>query len=757
MLHHVFFIQIALVVCCGLLAIDIQAQQRSPSGDTVRGVVIAGADGSPIPGAAIRWQGAVSGALIKSGVTTDKNGRFVIIRRPGSDSLICRAFGYSTVTVPAPSTDTVTIRLQSEVISEIEVEAESGPTITKSPIKTETISKKDLTKAACCSLAESFEKNPSVEVSFSDAVSGAKQIQLLGLRGVYTQFLIEAVPTVRSLEMPFGLDHIPGPFMESISISKGASSVTTGYEAMTGQINICMHNPRTAPALYVNAYANTMERYEVNVYGAQQVTDELSTMTMGHVRKMDMAQDNNNDGFADIPTFRQANLVHRWMYNDDEIEWQVLVRGFLDRYVSGQGVVHAPHMQMHRDTMPLYDITTDIQRLETIVKFGLLNPFEDLEEGSGVSLVAAGSLHDQSSEFGLRSTHAKQQTFQLRGVAALPFTKKFKVVTGFSYLYDNVRESLNAAGTTIYGSRYDRIEHVPGLYAEATYDPSKNLTILGGIRNDWHNMYGSRLVPRAHLKWNVVDNVHLRASVGRGWRVPAVITENISSFINSRQVAFDSTFRPEDSWNVGASLTTYITIAERPLTIDAEVYHTRFTNQLVVDYDRSVREVWLTNLNGQSYATNVMLQAMFSPLPSVELLSAVRWVDVQAPYNGTLQQRPMMSRLRVLSTISYAPSNWQFDATIAWNGPGRLPTTEANLTRYKLQAEFPGYWRVNGQVTRKFGVFELYAGIENATNFIQSNPILGTESPFGTYFDASLAWGPMDPQMVYAGFRYTID
>ncbi len=754
MRYRVFFIQIATVVVCLFGTVRAAAQPREARQDTIRGIVLSATpETQPIPGAAIQWLGA------KNGVFTNKDGRFAIVRSSGADSLICRAVGFQTVRLVVSASGELTITLEPESMSELRVEAESGPTITKSPFKTETISKKDLTKAACCSLAESFEKNPSVEVSFADAVSGAKQIQLLGLRGVYTQFLIEAVPTVRSLELPFGLDHIPGPFMESISISKGASSVTTGYEAMTGQINICMHNPRTAPSLYVNAYANTMERYEINVYGAQQVNDELSTMTMAHLRKMDMGQDNNNDGFADIPTFRQANLVHRWMYNDDEIEWQVLVRGFLDRYESGQSPVHVhgAHMQRHNDSMPLYDISTDIQRLETIIKFGLLNPFEDLEEGSGVSFVAAGSVHEQHSEFGTRAAHGEQQTLQLRSVAALPFTKQFKVVTGLSYLYDNVRESLSATGTTVYGNRYDRTEHVPGVYAEATYEPSKSLTILGGVRNDLHNMYGSRFVPRAHLKWNIVENVHLRASVGRGWRVPAVITENVSSFINSRQVNFDSTFRPEDSWNLGASLTTYLTVADRPLTLDAEVYHTRFTNQLVVDYDRSVREVWLTNLSGESFATNVMIQAMFSPLPALDLLSAVRWVDVQAPYNGAMQQRPMMSRLRVLNTISYAPTDWQFDATVSWNGPGRLPTTEGNITRYQLQTEFPGYWRVNGQVTRKFGAMELYVGIENATNFIQSNPILGTESPFGTYFDASLTWGPMDPQMVYAGVRYTID
>jgi outer membrane cobalamin receptor len=752
MAQHVFFIQIATCLLWMFSSSSVAALPALGDPDTLRGRVRSSTnENSPIQGASVQWKGS------KSGVFTDKQGRFVLVRPNGSDSLVCKSVGHKTVTLAVPDTTEIDIALLPESLSEVTVDAESGPTITKSVIKTETISKKDLTKAACCSLAESFEKNPSVEVSFSDAVSGAKQIQLLGLRGVYTQFLIEAVPAVRSIEMPFGLDHIPGPFMESISISKGASSVTTGYEAMTGQINICMHNPRTAPALYVNAYANTMERYDVNLYGAQQLTDELSTMTMAHVRKMDMGQDNNGDGFADIPTFRQANLVHRWLYNDDEVEWQVFVRGILDSYASGQGVVHTSSVHHPGDSARSYDISTDIQRLETFVKVGLLDPFDDLEEGSGLSLVAAGSVHEQNSAFGMRSTNGQQQTFQLRGIAALPFTTEFKVVTGFSYLYDNVREAFTIDGASVYGSRYDRIEHVPGLYAEATYEPSKDLTILGGIRNDWHNLYGARLVPRAHVKWNMNQFAVLRASAGRGWRAPAVINENLSSFINSRRVYFDSTFRPEDSWNAGVSVSTYFSIAERPVTVDAEVYHTTFTNQLIVDYDRSVREVWVTNLDGTSYATNVLLQAMVSPMAALDVVGAIRWVDVQAPYNGLMQQRPMMSRLRFLGTVSFAPKDWQFDATVSWNGAGRLPTTEGNIQRYRLDAEFPSYWRVNGQITRKFGQLEFYVGIENATNFIQSNPILGTDSPFGSYFDASLTWGPMDPQMVYTGVRYTFD
>ncbi|MBK7411973.1 MAG: TonB-dependent receptor [Ignavibacteria bacterium] len=698
----------------------------------------------PLRSATVLWKGTREGTL------TSADGHFMIKRSAQTDTLEIRYAGYETQYVVAP-TDTIEIVLQLRTENVVTVEADQ-PTITRAPQKTEMITKKDLVKAACCSLAESFEKNPSVEVSFADAVSGAKQIQLLGLRGLYTQFLIEAVPLVRSLEMPYGLDHVPGPFMESISISKGASTVTNGYESMTGQINICMHDPRTAPSLYVNAYGNTQARFELNLYGAQQITDELSTMTMLHGRIMDMTMDNNNDGFADIPAFKQVNLVHRWLYNNDEIEWQVFVRGLIDQHTSGQSVVgHAgdPHAHDSTNGAP-YDIVTDIGHADGFIKFGLLNAFGDME-GSGVSLVVAGAYHDATSTFGLRQAHGQQRTVNVRGVLALPFSEEIKLVGGFSYLYDDVQESLMT-------NSFSRIERVPGLYAEATLQPVKNVTILAGLRADAHNLYGTRVVPRAHIKWSATGMTSIRASIGRGWRVASVVTENLSSYINSRQVYFDQSFSPEDSWNVGASFTTSFEVAARPITFDAEIYSTSFMNQVVVDYDRSVREVWVTNLNGTSYATNVMAQILVSPIPRLDVLVAYRWVDVQAPYGGIQQQRPMVSRSRVLTTLSYATieSEWQADLTVAWNSTGRLPTTAGNPPGATLASTFPSWWRVNAQITKRFGTFDVYVGIENATNFIQDDPILGADMPYGETFDASLTWGPLDSRMFYAGVRLTI-
>lgn len=726
----------SILLCLALVSLGAQDFRGKVRGPDIDGIV------RPLVRATIFWKGASRGTL------TDSTGSFALSRSATSDSLVVRAPGYVSRTIRVLG-DTMVIDMQPSAGSTITVEAEETG-ITSAPVRTEVITRSDLNKAACCSLAESFEKNPSVEVSFSDAVSGAKQIQMLGLRGTYTQFLVEAVPLIRGVELPFALDHIPGPFMESISISKGTSTVTNGYESVAGQINICMNNPRTAPALYVNAYANSMQRYELNLYGAQQITDHLSTMTMVHGRVMDMAMDNNGDGFADIPTFRQINAVHRWSFNNDEIEWQVFMRGLRDRYRSGQSVLGSHEdIHVHPDSTlrGSYDITTDISRLDGFVKFGLLDPIKDME-GSGLSLILSGATHDQTSTFGIRSAESNQQTLQLRGVAALPFSDAFKLVTGFSYLFDDVTESVLSSGLS-------RKERVPGVYGELTLQPVKAVTALIGMRYDHHNLYGGRFVPRVHVKWSLSDAVSLRASAGRGWRVPNVIAENISSYINSRRLVFDQSFRPEDAWNAGASITANVEVGGRPLTLDAEVYHTSFVNQLIIDFDRSSSEVHVGNLTGISYATNVMAQIMYSPVPRLDLLVAGRWVDIISPFNGVEQQKPMTSRLRLLGTVSYSTSDnlWQADLTLARNGSGRVPVIASSPDPSYASGMFPAWWRINGQLTRRFGSIDVYIGMENATNFIQKTPILSADNPLGPNFDASLTWGSMDPRMLYVGVR----
>lgn len=722
-----------------LMAASAGAQQPAiVLQDSVRGRILSA--GTPIAYATIRWKGTDRGVL------SDSSGHFRLQRSHTTDTLQVTAVGLVAREVVAPP-DSLDVSMEPVTTDAVVVQADATG-LSSATVRTERLSSRDLTKAACCSLAESFEKSPSVEVSYSDAVSGARQIQLLGLRGTYTQFLTEAVPTIRGMELPYGLDHIPGPFMESISISKGAATVTQGYEAMTGQINVEFKKPMTDDPLFLNVYGNTLGRSEVNVTAAQPLTDELATSVMGHVRNFRGTVDQNDDGFLDMPQFQQINLLNRWWYNDDEVEVQVLGRMVIDDYASGQ---KGTSLSIDAPRKDLYTMRTSIDRYEGFAKLGLLNALPAID-GSSIAIVASGASHRTTSVFGTRQYAGSQQSAQVRAIAALPFSDVVSVIGGLSWQYDEVDEA-------ILGIDRSRRESVPGVFAEATLHPVEPLTVVAGLRLDEHNLFGTFVTPRMHLRYAVSDMTTVRLSAGRGYRVPTIVAENISAFVTSLTPLVDGPLMPEISWNYGGSVTHVTEVFGRAVTLDAELYHTEFENQLVVDYDRSPYAIFFSNLgDGRSYATSAMAQVMVDLAEHVNVNVAYRWVDVQATYAGVLQQRPMTSRDRILVTGSWASHDdeWQVDATVVYTGGGRLPSSEHMLPEHRRGTTFPGFVRVNGQIQRRYENFDIYLGVENATNFFQTDPIMDPANPFGPHFDASMAWGPTDQRFVYAGIRFRI-
>lgn len=730
-----------------VLLLLLLAGVLSAHADVIHGRVVgAEAEGTvkPIAGATVTWKNTSAGAF------TDSLGRFTLNRVPGADTLIARHVGYADAIYVVLPHDTTHLELSMELPEarqEIVVTGERG-SLSQAAIRTEVITAKDLTRAACCSLAESFEKSPTVEVTFSDAVSGARQIQLLGLRGIYTQFLTEAVPVIRGLEVPWGLDHIPGPFMEGISVSKGAATVVTGYEAMTGLINIEYRKPLDAEAFYLNMYGNSIGRREINLSSAANVGEGWSTMTMVHGRIFDAEVDQNSDGFLDMPKFRQLNGLHRWMWFSDKLEMQALFRGLTDDYSGGQ---HGATFSPIKVDSSRYRIRTSIERYEGFLKLGLLE-LSDVFDESSLAVVVNMASQSNRSAVGLRLYDAKQTSATVRLLSAITFSPELSLASGLSFQFDDIAESIG-------DFNYSRVERVPGIYSEATIRPYSPLTLVIGTRLDQHNLYGSFFTPRMHVRWQLQELTTLRASAGKGYRVPVVVSENYSTFITEMPIDVTTVSKPEMSWNYGTSLTHSFLVNERVILLDAEVYHTEFITQYVPDYDTRPGSILVGYLDGgRSYSTSYMARAELSPFRGFDMGIAYRYVNVKAETGGISQIRPMLSRERVLVTLAYETfdNEWQYDATLIWNGGGRLPSTANHPTHLQRGDSFPGFFRINGQISYKFPWMDLYAGVENATNFFQDDPIMSPDQPFSKHFDASMMWGPMDPRIIYLGFRYRI-
>ncbi|MBS1537624.1 MAG: TonB-dependent receptor [Bacteroidetes bacterium] len=694
----------------------------------------------PLPGATIRWLGTTLGAITKS------DGTFVI-ERSTTDSLVASYVGYKPDTLLlATNQQYVEFNLEEYLESkEVSITAETGSIISNSLMKTEEIFSKKLEQSACCSLAESFEKSASVEVSFSDAATGAKQIQILGLRGIYTQLLTEAIPTIRGLATNFGLEYIPGAFIDNISISKGAASITNGYEGITGQINICYKQPQKDIPLFVNLYGNSMGRMELNLTSAQHLGENWQTMAMIHGRRFTHEQDSNEDGFIDMPKFQQYNAIARVFHRSDQgLEFQLFTKILNDEYTSGS-TTHDENILSHD-----YLISTQTKRYEFFSKIGLNPLFESPETNFGIQL--SGAWHDTHTQLGERFYFGLQKTFQAKAIFSSEFSEDFKLIYGLSYLLDDYNEQFLQKD-------FSRRESVPGMFTEVTYSGISHLTLVSGIRADFHDTFGTFVTPRFHGKYELSDLTSLRFSAGSGVRIANIVSDNLSAFANSRTIRFGTSIRPEKAWNYGISFTSSFELLEKIFSFDAEFYRTDFSNQVVVDFDKDEHLVEIDNLSGTSFSNSILVQIGVSPIPSIDLNVSYRFIDSKMTTGGKLQERALISPHRILATASWATTEqeWQIDGTFIWNSGGRIPSTANNPIKYQFNDTFDSFFRMNAQLTKRFEIFDVYIGIENITNFIQKQAIISPEEPHNEYFDASLVWGPLDSRLVYIGARLRIE
>lgn len=713
-----------------------------------KGKVISENDSLPIEAVRIVWFGT------KSGVLTDKNGEFKIKPVPNSHDLIISYVGYEndTICTEELSTDdfiTVTLRLKKSQ-QEVVVEGESASTAISSAtlLPTEKLSVKEFKRAACCSLAESFETNATVDVSYADAVTGAKHIEMLGLQGSYVQLLTECLPTIRGLGGSFGLDYVPGTWLESISISKGVASVANGYEAMTGQIEIELKKPHESEKVNLNAYYNPIGRYEGNLVHSHSFSDEFGSSIMLHANTLQNRLDPNGDGFLDMPQRTQFNLLNRWRYatETDMVQWGI--KALAENRIAGESNFR-PAQTIARWNP--YGITVNTERYEAFAKSGHVL---DDDEINHLSLFLTAQTHAQQSLYGLRNYRGTEKTITAKAVFTHKFDDNNGLVSGISFLHDQFDEHFDNISLR-------RNENVPGIFSELTVKPLEAMTILAGLRYDNHNLFGNFITPRTMIKYDIGDNTAFRLTAGRGYRTANIFAENSSVMVSARTIVISEPLRAEESWNYGIGYVTTFEMFDKVLTFDADFYRTDFINQVIPDLDRSPNAVYFTNSSG-TYSNSVQSRLSSSVMDNLEVTMAYRYNDVRFRTNGQLLQRALYSPHKGFISLSFTPDAWQFDATWTVRSGGRIPfVAEAHETtgdhKHDYATKFDAFSILNLQVQYRFMGIELYAGIENAFDTMQHHPIIDPQNPFGENFDGSLVWGPIMGRMFYSGFRWVME
>lgn len=703
----------------------------------------------PLLNANVYWFGKTQGT------TTDANGYFAI-SKPVNENfyLIASYIGYLPDTILILKSQTeinITLKPNSMLREVVIGDSKESTYISKiNPIQTQIITTAGLQKLACCNLSESFENNATVDVAFTDAVSGAKQIQMLGLAGIYSQLLTENYSSIKGLATSHGLGYIPGPWMESIQISKGASSVINGYESTTGQINVEFKKPENSERLHLNFYGNEHGKAEGNLTSAYKINNNLSTMLMFHGERFSSEIDKNHDKFLDLPMTSQVSIFNRWRYEyKNKFVSQFGVKYLTEDRKGGQTGYNNPSSA---DT-GLYGIGISANRYEAFIKFGI--PLKNKPENN-IGIIASTSNHKQSSFFGYNIYTGEQKSFNTNFIYQTTFiSTKHKINSGMSFQYDDYNEKFIAA--TI-DTNLKRIEKIPGIFGQYSYSLPEKFSIIAGIRTDFYNLSKIFFTPRVHLKYDINKNNILKASAGKGYRITNLLSENIGIMASSRKFMFTETLNPEEAWNYGMSFTRYFTLNKNKGTFIVDFYRTDFINQVIVDVDKKYDEVWFYNLKGISYSNSIQAEVIFEPVKGLEIDAAFRINDVRTTINGKLEQKPFVNMYKGLLAVSYATKyeKWKFDITSQYNGGSRLPDTEMLPLEYKKEKFSPPYIIIHAQVTKRFKLWNVYAGVENITDFTQSDPIVAPDAPFGNYFDTSMLWGPIVGRTIYVGFRFTM-
>ncbi|MBS7252888.1 TonB-dependent receptor plug domain-containing protein [Flavobacterium branchiicola] len=623
---------------------------------------------------------------------------------------------------------------------------------------TSVITSKELLKAACCNLAESFETNPSIDVNFSDALTGTKQIKMLGLTSPYLMITEENIPSVRGASQAYGLSFTPGTWIESVQITKGAGSVINGYESISGQINTELLKPLNDVPFFLNAYGSTDARFELNTQFNKKLSDKWATSLFVHGNTRVAKNDMNDDGFLDNPLGKQINVLNRYQYYDAE---SGLVSFINFRYMNDKKQTGEVDFDKDRDrgTTNKWGSEINTERFDVSTKIGYV--FPDMPYQS-IGFQNAFNSHKQDSYYGLNQYDIKQNSFYSNLIFnSIISNTMHKFTTGLNFTYDQYQEFVNV-------NDYSRIDNSVGAFFEYTYDNTDNFSLILGGRVDNHNRLGFFVTPRLHMRYNPWKNGVVRFSAGRGKRSANIFAENQQLFASSRTFSILDTngkiygLNPEIAWNYGVSFSQKFKLFNKNAEAGFDLYRTDFQNQAVVDLMQSPQDVLFYNLKGSSFANSLQVEFNYELIHNLNLRTAYKYYDIQTDYLRGTFQRPLQAKHRFLGNLEYeTPSNngkqWKFDYTFNWSGKQQLPYTASNPVEDQFPDFSPSYAVMNAQVTRVFSpVFEVYIGGENIGNYKQQKAILGAEDPFGPNFDASIAYAPIFGQMYYAGLRFKI-
>lgn len=702
------------------------------------------------PDGAERLSGAAVFVNGKGQGISNIDGEFVLTELKSGDVISTQFAGFQPDSIEFKNQKNLSLLLSPIMMDEVTItESEEAIRLSKKGVGLDfQINQKELRRAACCNLSESFENNPSIDVSFADALTGTRTIVMLGLNGQYLATQIELIPFLRGIQVKRGWAYIPGTWIESLQLSKGIGSVSNGHESMSGQLNLELRKPFGEAGNRLNLYVNGMGRSEINYSTAYAVNEIWSSSTSVHASWIPFEVDKNNDKFMDVPTGHLYTFIHRWKASlSDGWESQVGLRVVDDFQEGGQltGVENY-------DNSERWVFKRESQGLSVFAKLGRVFPENP---DNSIGFIAEGHYQNLASPYGQRQLNSDQTGahFQFIFDHNDPLSK-WALKAGLNYSWDQYSKELIAFTQEYNGTQ---IEHTPGVFAELSLRPTEKFTALAGIRADAHNLFGTRVSPRLHLRYQAHENTVVRASSGLGFRSPhpwleygELLASNRSFNPGESMPFFENRLRAESAWNSGISIQQDFKLNYRKGSIIVDYFYTHFNNRLVVDRYRNVNSYWFSDLNGSSFSHSAMMQLDYELKRRMSIRMALKYTLAETDYSAGRIQDPFISSFRGFIAWFYETRDaWGFDLSTQFVGPKQLPI-DASAS---LNETSPFFSLINAQVKKswKEGKYEVYIGSENLLNFKMDQPVIGSQNPSYQEFDATVVWGPIMGRVIFLG------
>lgn len=730
----------------------------------------------PLFGANIWWEGT------DEGTTTLEDGTFEIPYVKEGNILVVSFVGFKRVRQPIEGKPNKIPPIRMEegnLLDAVEVrEVIKATSLSAKSVGLDyEINKKELRKAACCNVAESFETNPAVDVSFSDAITGAKRIEMLGLSGKYAPLQIENIPFGRGLAVNTSMTFLPGPWVESIHLSKGAGSVVNGFESTTGLIDVELTGPNHDEGTHLNAYINEGGRNELNLVNVKRITESLSSAHLLHYSSVPFRWDVNENDFMDMPMSLQLNGISRWRYDKGPWHAQLGIHYVFNRNQSGQ-IDYNFTQDREEDNRELWGMQIDNQRVGVFTKTAYL--FDGKRDAS-LAFIANAYTHDQEAFFGYRHLNSVHNGFygNLLYQNGSSETDKWIVKTGASIQAEDVETRLfggtpplTQVARTYSGTVFQRRENVAGVFGELQYKPSESFDAVMGLRGDYSDFFDAAFAtPRLHLRYAPEESWIFRAHAGSARRSPLPLIENITAFGSSREITWGAAtdvdnldgftldqhrLEQEIAWNFGLSVQKEFRLFYRKGSVVLDGFYTYFENQLITDYDHS--QMLRLYYGSGGFSRGAMVQVDYEVWRRFEARFAYKYLDVQQPYAQTgLRENTLIPPHRLFLNVEYETRDkWGFDLTINWFGSQRIPDTDMSPEPFQLDERSPNFFLLNGQVRKDISnKLTVFLGVENILDFRQENPIVNPVNPFQDHFDATMVWGPIFGRMTYLRVDYS--